>query len=279
MTESVIHLSIDLRALSDALTVHVQRVSRFVGAALAGSSGPLLDPLRVRGRAMDYVYQPSLAWSAEIAQQEFDAWILLGAFRDLAEATTAFLGSVHSLAAIPVLHVLQVRGGHITPQQWQQHVLESEKRFEKANLPDKLRLLSTEHALDIPNSARTHIASLYRVRNCLVHRGGIVQLPDVDASGRLVASWLALNPFLVSSTGEQPLRPGLDVEAGSRIEIRHELNSKVFPLGGRVLFSAEEFHEIAYGFSLLGKEVAQTLEQRMRAVGIAFPTAAPSPGA
>jgi hypothetical protein len=186
----------------------------------------------------------------------------------MVEVMTHFLGSVQSISTTATLQETQANAGHITPDQWQEFVLKGERRFEKANLPDKLRLLTTAYGLVIPADAITHIQSLNGVRNCLVHRAGLVQEADVGDDQILRAAWLRLKPYVVTEDGEEPLAFPYYMKKPGHVLLRQELSVKMFHLRERVAFTIEEFHDIAHGGFLAGKTVIHALEQRLRQAGI-----------
>jgi hypothetical protein len=275
VVDDAYRLSINLPALEFALSLSIQRVSHFVAAALSGHVSSLTEPLYGQGSVVAYQYSPPIAWSVEEAASEFRTWILLSGFRDLAETITHFLGSVQSISTTALLQELQAEAGHITPAQWQELVVNRESRFEKANLPDKLRLLVEQCRLEIPSDVKTHVQSLYSVRNCLVHRSGVVQETDVGGESTLRATWLCLRPYIVTADGEEPLVIPHLVKSPGHVAVRREVSSKDFAIGERIVFSSEEFHDIAHGAFLSGAMTIQALERRLRAAGIPMSDAVP----
>ena len=268
MAEETYHLSINLPALEHALSLNIQRVSRFVATALAGPQSYLTDPLMGQGSVVAYQYSPAISWASDEAATEFRSWVLLNGFRDLAETVTHFLSSIQSLSTTALLQEVQAQAGHITPQQWRDLVVTRESQFEKANLPDKLRLLVQQCRLDMPSEVVDCIRSLYNVRNCLVHRSGIVQDVDLRGEPQLRASWLVLRPYVVTEDGAQPLVMPHRMEKAGYINIRRELTWRDFGLGQRIMISSEDFHDIAHGLFITGALVVKSLEQRMRSAGI-----------
>ena len=268
MADEEYRISINLPALEFALSLNIQRVSHFVAAALGGQLASLTEPLRGQGSVVAYRYSPPIPWNAEQAASEFQSWILLSSFRDLSETLTHFLGSVQSIAATALLQELQAEAGHITPAQWRELVVNRESQFEKANLPDKLRFLVEQSRLEIPSEVKEHVQSLYSVRNCLVHRLGIVQEGDLRGATVLRAAWLCMKPYIVTTEGSEPLTIPYLIKSPGHVELRRELSSKTFSLGDRIEFSPEEFHDIAYGAFLCGAMTIQALEKRLRTSGI-----------
>ena len=268
MAEETVKINLNLDALQKALTQHVHRISAFVEAARSATLDALHRPLHVKGQVMAFEYGPAPQWSDEQARLAFDSWVLSSGFRDLAEITTHFLGSVHSVAGMGALNRIQAASGHVTPAEWKSQVIDQETRFEKANLPDKLRLLTEDRDIKIPELAVTHLATLYRVRNCLVHRDGFVQEADLTTDSSLVARWLHLTPYAVWAGGEERLTFPYQTKAETRIDLRLELNTKEFPLRSRVLFDASEFNEIAHGFALFGQLVVAALQAALIEAGI-----------
>jgi hypothetical protein len=264
----VYRLSINLPAFEFRLAQNIQRIAHCVAAGSAAPSGPLVQPLQLHGEVIAYEFAPPVVWSEVDAVAEYQLWILLNGFRELAELMTHFLSSIHSVAATATLQELQAIHGHLTPAQWQEVVIVGERHFEKANLPDKLRLLTSDDGLMLGDEAMTHIKSLYAVRNCLVHRGGLVQKTDVKNAGGLHASWLTMRPYVATGKQEAPLRLPHVMSGPGHVVIKSELSSKEFPLGSRIVFTAPEFNDIAYGTFMVGKMAVAALEQRLRDSGI-----------
>jgi hypothetical protein len=266
--DETLHLSLNLQALQGTLNRNVQRVSHFVATALIADTASLTEPLQGHGRVVTYSYQPGLQWTEPSAAAEYRIWALLNGFRDLAEVATYFLQSVHSLCIAAKLSELQARKGHVTGADWQDMVVTAENRFEKANLPQKLERLTRDYELRLANDVITQIASLYAVRNCLVHRAGVVQEQDISSNGVLRASWISLVPYVVTEDGEQRLKFPHYMEKAGHIAIKRELIHKDFPTKQCIAFTSEEFHEIAHSLYLVGIDVATALERRLREAGI-----------
>ena len=122
--------------------------------------------------------------------------------------------------------------------------------FEKAGLDTKLRVLASNFG--ISSGFDEALASLYPVRNCLVHRLGIVGKKDV-AKGDLILRFHAPRIFVDTPSGEidmkQELKNAKAIEcpAGGAVKMTpFMLYERQFQLGQVIDLSPHELHQILF---------------------------------
>jgi hypothetical protein len=126
-------------------------------------------------------------------------------------------------------------------------------------------VVMVELALSSTNRSRVGV-----VAHCLAHRGGLVGVEDIDATGGLCVSWLHHSFYVLDEDGQHPLTIPYVVAKESQLVVQEETREKRFPRGTRVVFDSVEFAEIAWAVSLVATKVALAVDERGRRAGITF---------
>jgi hypothetical protein len=113
------------------------------------------------------------------------------------------------------------------------------------------------------------LTSVYRVRNCLAHRMGVVQMEDVKRPGtsiedvqesdRLRAKWMRVKP---SIAGKEVTLPHTPQEA-VQLNVGVEEYQREWSIGDQIDISASDCQAIAMSFALLGRELLHEFEGEM----------------
>jgi hypothetical protein len=138
-----------------------------------------------------------------------------------------------------------------------QRIAEFKKKAIDANFPDLMTLVNK--GLTSPLHFEKEFLTLQKVRNCLEHRGGVVGDKDVDDTQALRLALPRVKVLAVRDAREVELVKGSYVEKDSSIEFRNVIEERVFKLGERVVFKAEEFNEIGYGCWMFTSDLATKL--------------------
>lgn len=101
--------------------------------------------------------------------------------------------------------------------------------------------------------------SLQDVRNCLEHRAGIVGTEDVGDDGRLKLVLPRLAPFVVENGVEVEVQQGHRVSRGTVIGMKRVNRTREYVEGQRIVFTAEEFQEIAFSCVYFANDIATKL--------------------
>lgn len=132
---------------------------------------------------------------------------------------------------------------------------------------------SSPHVLsdfNVDADFQTLVLSINTGRNCLVHRGGIVQAQDLDTQEGMLVRWRKWELVVVGVAGERVVTPPAVVSAGERAGLREVGSSRLFKLGDRVVFSTQEFSELCSTLFRFGQTLVASLEAYARARNIPF---------
>lgn len=167
-------------------------------------------------------------------KNHFRSWIIAGGFRELMEHLCLFLDKVFVI-------VKRMPDG---PQTC------SLRDFAKLGLDKKIRVLATNYG--ITSGFDEAFASLYAVRNCLVHRLGIVGIEDV-AQGELILRFHAPKIFIDTPSGEIDIhqepkyaKPIKCPEGGELKMSPFMLHERRFQAGKVIDLSPHELHQILF---------------------------------
>jgi hypothetical protein len=195
-------------------------------------------------------------------RQHFASWLLSGAFRDALEAVSAYLEEAYRVLCLWTLAPKDGVEGAFSQEQWEEAYANRPKRFHRLGLPDKFKRLHEEFGLRLPEDAEKQLLEFNAVRNCLVHRGGVVQQADAKPSGDLAVHWNRVSMVAKGPEGERELIPGLVIKEGESIVMRSIPQTKTFPLGEAVSFDVEEFAGIYFTLLVAMEPIHSNLVER-----------------
>jgi hypothetical protein len=259
MADYMINISINLNGLRGELQRSLQRTVYLVSAGLQTKDRIDPDHLRLPTNSITMIFDGGLKWDAQTAEGQYSEWILSNGFRDLIEYFNTFFESAHRVLASWELATRQKDGIKITGSDWNRIIISGGKSFHRLGLPDKFSHVEGNHHIPIDAKLREQILSINAARNCLVHRNGVVTEQDLNATSALEVKWTSLVVIVKSEDGEKDLVLGEVVEKDSVIAIRNKESVKTFSLGKRVLFTAREFANIAWGLFLFGNDLVQKI--------------------
>ena len=162
-----------------------------------------------------------------VAVAEAQRWYLCTAFRDAIELLNVFLDQGRLLCAL----FPSAAQGKIKADDYNRIVGKEARQFHRLGLPDKLKKLRQDFG--VASELEGHVLSINTVRNCLVHRLGIVADQDVDANGELVLLWRTSDLVAQNPDGTQELSimdaPGTLIVPGWTV-IHRVIDKKAMPL-------------------------------------------------
>jgi hypothetical protein len=198
------------------------------------------------------------------ARTSFCEWVLAAGFQDLIAAVNGLLEQVRLICAIWSLGPATLISG----TDWRSAVVGESTRFHRLGLPHKLAFLVREHGFNIDDKLARVVLSINAARNCFIHRGGIVSEGDVNQSDCLAVRWIRIGLFTTGPDGGRELVPPACTAEGEGILARTCDGSKLFSVGERIGFSAQEFAEICWSCAEFSAHVASELESYGRLKGI-----------
>ncbi|MES2919987.1 MAG: hypothetical protein V4819_00465 [Verrucomicrobiota bacterium] len=165
---------------------------------------------------------------------EFRTWIIAGGFRELIEHLSLFLDGIFGCVVM-------------VPRSTKK---DSNAQFEKRGLQGKLKVLADDFG--ITSGFDDSLSSLAPVRNCLVHRLGVVGKEDM-ARGKLVLRFHAPRIFVSTPSGdiEVPQVPAnsfpIEFPDGGEMKMEpFKLHERRFEVGEAIILSPHELHQILF---------------------------------
>ncbi|MFA4973483.1 MAG: hypothetical protein WC683_12765 [bacterium] len=131
--------------------------------------------------------------------------------------------------------------------------------FHTFGLPKKLERLRDGYGVN--SAMEEHILSFNRVRNCLVHRLGIVGAQDVRAGSTLVAKFRQMQFVATNPTQDQEIiiDGPITLYDGWTIGVRFIDDQKEFRLGERIIFTEKEHFSAIFTFFLFGQTLRNSI--------------------
>ena len=193
--------------------------------------------------------------SYDKAKTKFQEWCLRNGFRDSVETISVFLEECHLACSL-----LDARENcQIKIEDYNQIVSEKQKRFHKMNFPTKIEFLRKKFS--VSSSLEEHVLSLNKVRNCLVHRSGIVNQQNTNSDNELIAKFREIQ-FLVLSpdrTDERIITGPTTMNEGEHLVTRNQDYEKHFGLGQKIDFTPLEHFRTVSTFFVFGKEIYNSI--------------------
>lgn len=193
--------------------------------------------------------------SYDKAKTEFQEWCLRNSFRDSVETISIFLEECHLVCAL-----LDARENcRIKIEDYNQIVAEKQKRFHKMNFPTKIDFL--HKVFSVSSSLEEHILSLNKVRNCLVHRSGIVGQQDINTDNKLIAKFKEIQFVVLTpdKTSERVITGPTIMNEGEHLAVRKQDCEKQFRLGQKIDFTPVEHFRTVYTFFIFGIEIHKSI--------------------
>ena len=126
------------------------------------------------------------------AKKRFHQWCLKNSFKDCLENLNLFLDECHLVCEL----LASRKNDQIIGEDFNRIVGPNKKKYHKEGLPKKIKILRDN--FNVYSPIEEHVMSLNKVRNCLVHRGGIVQQEDLNTERELVAKFREFQLIVMS---------------------------------------------------------------------------------
>jgi len=196
----------------------------------------------------------------DIQKSAYKNWLISKGFEELME------GVKHSLIeAYKFVSIIELCGGkseafNTTYEKINSDFEELRKNASKQSLPGLLSKVKS-HLKD-SLTYETHITSLNKTRNCLVHRKGIVTPEDVNTTNdTLQIKWARNFIFADTKDGEVEIYKGYQNATDDSVEIKLGIKEaqKEFNQGENIVFSYKEINEFMTTCHLFVLDVANKL--------------------
>jgi len=172
-------------------------------------------------------------------------WALIKAFEELINGLTKSLKDTY--------RYLKVHAIHQEPYTKSRAQIESELqkisvKLEDAHFPEFIEAI--EKSLNCKLPLRDEIISINQLRNCLVHRHGIVSAKDIKNSttGDLRLKWISLGSFTQIDGQEIEITYNYRKDGITVPNVLHKQfsNEKIFKVGDKVAIDLSEFNGFSY---------------------------------
>lgn len=104
------------------------------------------------------------------------------------------------------------------------------------------------------------LEDVYRVRNCLAHREGMVQMEDTGEADSLRVRWLRMKAKI---DGREFTTVPFTVEKAANIELRMEESERTWRIGEPIHLTAADSQDIAVNLALLESRILAEFEAEM----------------
>lgn len=275
-SSSIVQIKIDLAGILGHAAREVRRVVHLTSVALAAPRPSGLATLQDR-TSFSYAFDPPPT-EEDVARlnSEYESWILIAAFRDLAELISAVLAEAQMVRSYWRFFGPEAHGKPVLLADLNRDIAEELNGFNRLTLPDKLAALKAD-GVWLDEAIVGPMLSINATRNCLVHRLGFVGDRDADASGALVLQWFRVVLKSRMPSGDlREIHPPYTTREGEELLIEHGPTTHEFTKGQRIELSAQTFADIGWTVTLFAQNVAAALEQCGRRIGIAIGPPSPS---
>jgi hypothetical protein len=253
-----VNISVNLTAALAKFLVVIQRLVDLVSVGITGvrkveeseyNSGPFRSSVRFADSRIPF---------SEI-KTEFDAWSLKNGFTDAVDYLSVLLEECRLVASLSSL------GSNITGAELNRARFEERESFHWMGTRRQIEFLRERYNISSP--LEEHVLSLIKIRNCFVHRHGIVGNEDLDDSGRMMIKWYAFHMMISDTvTGTETL---VDQQSGptqnpSNLRLRVGLVERCLSIGDRIQLSPTEFFDTMHTFYRFALELLQVVERRLQ---------------
>lgn len=210
------------------------------------------------------------ALEIEEAREEFRIWVLGNGLRDCADAIgpslewarkVCFLWTREGEVSINEDGTLHL-SAHLSGKDWNEQMVREAAEFEYWPLRKKIGFLSDSYQLEAP-AATAQVLSISYARNCLTHRRGVIGPEDIrdNSTNSLVVQWKKMELTAHGEQGRRVLELPARVEGGENISMSYADVSKEFELDQRIIFTSQEFVQLATTFLLFAFQIQEAIQQ------------------
>lgn len=267
-------VTINLDGVVAPLHAAVGRALHVTAFGLSAAEAISSMPEGLRANAISLQF-PSPFKNVNHARDEFRAWVVMSALRELTEVVGTTLEEARVAAAAYKLF----QGGRVaTVAEFQAQVEDRRQAFHRLGLPDKLERLRSEFGVGLVPETAAHILSITVARNCLVHRSGRVGPRDVNEGNLLRVRWQRPSLVALSATGEQrEISIGATVAGGEGIGMRTFEAEREFAMGETVQFDASDLTNICWTLYVFGAQLVSNVRDFGVACGVVLAPTEPAP--
>ena len=255
-------LHIDFGEIHKIAKKGINRTILFLGLGLNAGHSPTFDRYQLdEHSAIQLVPQDLDGSTLSAVKVEFCRWIQANGLRELIESFCIYLDNLHG--ACLQLEIVMTN----SERSWKN----AQKAYENGSFEYKMKELSERFKVCAPN--QECLTSIYRARNCLSHRHGIVGKQDCRADTALMVHWFWYKLTAVLEDGQQfdvelPIREPIHFDPPGRIHAVWQEKSRRFDLGSFVDFTPQELTEICVFVDRIAELLRESAVQYAIGLGV-----------
>ncbi len=250
---------LNIEAIKQISFTGIRRAYAFMGLGINAANNESFNDYNL-STITKYVFLPTDFPIDEVnkIKIEFKDWIISNGFQEFLGSFEVFLDNIHFV----YLNVLTSKKELTKEKATEQH-----KRFKMKGVIKKLMAL--EKKLTFNSKFFGHIKTINIVRNCLIHRRGIVEKKYLNDNSYLKLTWVGMEVYIQKYDNSKiyvfpPNKCSKEekkVEKGEQIKIHFKNRVKRFSLGELIKLNTIEISEILMMMSDATNEiVAQIIE-------------------
>lgn len=246
MDESPVEFEVPAN-LDTAFNGVVRRLDLLAGSVAAGLSSVATLTSTSFVLPSSYVQlrtDPKHTIGGEERQLEFSRWIVASGVRDAIEEVSTYLEHVSDHLAIHDL--LREQGLEVPEELYEERVLGPRKALHSKGIEAKIKHLSAKWDLVIDDGIRDQVLSINGLRNCLVHRRGIVGEKDLGKHENLTITYFSTYYKFQEEGVLRPLTIPMTVPAGWTCCFVLCPTSRSFKLGETINLSSRDFCDLLF---------------------------------
>jgi len=227
------------------------------GLQLIDSVDDIKEPLEIESEDTFFTFHfsdPNAKQDIAVSKDNFKLWTFQKGFEDLIKGINLTL-----IEAYFFVTIITRRNDLKTFGDLQNEIIQMRKTALEQSLPGLLS--KVKPCLTGNLTYEKQVTSLNKVRNCLVHRNGIVTPKDINdkTTNQLRAEYSRMKMYADKDGQETEVKKFTMVEGGSSIKMKIVNESIDFNLGNRVQFDYQQFNSLLTTCYLFGLDLAQKL--------------------
>ena len=259
-SENLIRINIDLNGLMGSLNRSLQKTTIRVSAGLQNIDNINCRNINVPSNMGMHISEDMLKSKEDIII-DYREWVLSNGLRDAIEATSILLEEIYAIISIWGLLKVSDKVISVPLVKWNKGIIEKKRKFHRYGVPDKINIIKNDHGVHLDDEIINHILSINKIRNCLVHRFGILGKEDVGNNNYLRVSWRRIQLILENENGRTKVVFGEKISGESTLLMQICDECKDFSIGDRIVFSVEEFSEICFTLNLFGLDATKKMNE------------------
>jgi len=173
-------------------------------------------------------------------KKEFEIWVIANGLRELIEAFSIYLDEIYNACLL-----IEIVNNHLERANYSKYC----RKYAKQGFPNKLNLMKQKFGIHPMHE--DYINSIYKVRNCLAHRRGIVRKDDCKEGSSLKIKWLGIDANIITPSGQQHSaldvpEEGIFLPEGGKLVVTNIEKEKTYNIGEIVKIDANMLSEICW---------------------------------